>query len=322
MDAPELESTEMTTAQAMIIPVSSSICLLVLFYFFAYVQYIMLGMLLLVGSSAACQLIYLGLQHLFAKVNSKFIMALSACATVVGLIDWIMTGNIVIHNILGCALCTVFISTLRFPSLKVAVLCLSLLAVYDIFWVFCSEYFFTQNVMVEVATKVASNPVHAAGKHFDIDLSNYVNPTLELPLKLMFPTYQNGRSIMLGLGDIALPGALVAYALRCDYEFVKDKEREEVAPDEEVGLLKTGNPSSIHHSARHAEAPTALFNATMLGYLFGLLAAFVGNTLSGLPQPALIYLVPGVLLSLVSQAWNLGKLNYVWVGPAKSYQSV
>lgn len=323
LDTEELEATEMTHSQALIIPISSSICLLVLFFFFAYVQYLLVAMLVLVGSSAAFQLINLGLQHLFVKANRNLLMAVSVCATIVGLVDWILTGNIVIHNTLGCALCTVFISTLRFPSLKVAVLCLTLLAVYDIFWVFCSEYFFTQNVMVEVATKVASNPVHAAGQHFNIDLSKYVNPTMELPLKLMVPTYQNGRSIMLGLGDIALPGALVAFALRCDHEFVKDKVREEIAPDEEAALLsKTGSSPGGSAVKTAAVIPTPLFNTTMAGYFVGLIAAFVGNTLSGLPQPALIYLVPGVLLPLIGKAWAIGKLNYVWVGPTKAHSSL
>ena len=42
---------------------------------------------------------------------------------------------------------------------------------------------------------------------------------------------------------------------------------------------------------------STLFEFYLVGYFFGLVAAFAGNTL---PQPALIYLVPGVLLPLVA----------------------
>jgi hypothetical protein len=205
----------------------------------------------------------------------------------------------------------VFISTLRFPSLKIAALCLSLLVVYDIFWVFCSEYFFTQNVMVEVATKVASNPVYEIGHYFHFAFLSSINPTLELPIKLMFPNFATGRMIMLGLGDIALPGALVAYSLRCDLELNRETENN-------LACVEEGETHSLLLVATTPiTAVNALFNYTLGGYFFGLVAAFVGNSLSGHPQPALIYLVPGVIGTFAYKAWQMGKLKEVWQGPIK-----
>lgn len=318
LEPQDLENTEITTTQTLIIPVSSSICLLVLFFFFAYVQYLLVSMLVLVGSFALFQLLTVLIRNLCSCMNHHIVTVISICVTVGAVVYWTMTGNVVIHNILGCALCTVFISTLRFPSLKVAVLCLSLLVAYDIFWVFCSEFFFAKNVMVDVATKVASNPVYTAGQQLQIDLADYVAPTLELPIKLMIPNFETGRMVMLGLGDIALPGALVAFALRCDLDICRAKEGRAESDDEEAGKLLPSGDEPTHT----ASTPTILFHCTMVGYFLGLVAAFVGNTLSGHPQPALIYLVPGVILAMAAGAWRIGQLKNVWHGPSKEDSTV
>ena len=345
LDPQELDSVEMTLAQALIIPVSSSVCLLLLFFFFAYLQYLLMALLVLVGAASLLQLTYLSIQYFISRMNERTAFAFALVATVVATIDWALTGNVVVHNLLGCALCITFISTLRFPSMKIAVICLSLLVVYDIFWVFCSEFFFHKNVMVEVATQVASNPIYEVGQHMHVSMLKYVKPTVELPLKLMFPNAATGRMVMLGLGDIALPGALVAFALRCDNAIVKEKVAED-ENDEETGLIRehngksnsctqsnsntnsssggaSGSVSSLTTASPSGKTSiaTPLFNHAMCGYFFGLIAAFVGNTWSGHPQPALIYLVPGVLLPVLGKAWHTGKLNDVWAGPLKIQQS-
>jgi hypothetical protein len=318
----ELENTEMTYSQALIIPVSSSVCLLILFFYFAYAQYLLMGLIVLVGACALFQLLNIAVRQLCTKLNDQVILGLSLCMTIVAVIDWVSTGSIIIHNLLGCALCTVFISTLRFPSLKIATLCLTLLVVYDIFWVFCSEYFFSKNVMVEVATKVASNPLYEAGQQLHIDMAKYVTPTIELPIKLMFPNYETGRMVMLGLGDIALPGALVAFALRCDMDFVRERTGADGTEKEDVEVGKRATGRVEVGTAAAAPPVTVLFNFALAGYFFGLIAAFVGNTWSGLPQPALIYLVPGVLLTVIGKAWQMGQLKNVWLGPSKGDSTV
>lgn len=99
-----------------------------------------------------------------------FVNTFSIIITVVVACEWIRSGNFICHDILGCSLCIAFISTviirnmlvlpielmkimctmqLRFPSLKLATFCLAGLVIYDIYWVFLSEYFFRSNVMVE-----------------------------------------------------------------------------------------------------------------------------------------------------------------------------
>ena len=88
------------------------------------------------------------------------------------------------------------------------------LFVYDIFWVFYSERFFGENVMVTVAQKAAQNPVQTVAQTLRLPIQ--VAPTLQLPVKLLLPSLHSARSrlYMLGLGDIALPGMLVVFASR------------------------------------------------------------------------------------------------------------
>ena len=85
------------------------------------------------------------------------------------------------------------------------------LFVYDIFWVFSSERFFGENVMVSVAAQQASNPVHTVANSLSLPGSQLRTKKLESPVKIVFPRDLLGGAIsggndsdfmMLGLGDI------------------------------------------------------------------------------------------------------------------------
>ena len=150
-------------------------------------------------------------------------------------------------------LCVAFIAFVRLPSLKVSTLLLSGLLLYDVFWVFFSQYVFNANVMVKVATRPADNPVGAMARklHLGKVLVNFIQlnfkiqfnlvnliqlsfylinsvsglgghmarnaPRLSLPGKLVFPsTHNSGHFSMLGLGDIVMPGLLLCFVMRYD----------------------------------------------------------------------------------------------------------
>lgn len=63
-------------------------------------------------------------------------------------------------------------------------------------------------VCASVATKKTSNPVHDLGAAMQIPLLQATTRSIELPIKLLFPVAGSSgrRMMMLGLGDIALPG--------------------------------------------------------------------------------------------------------------------
>jgi len=85
------------------------------------------------------------------------------------------------------------LSFVRIPSLKISVIILSLFFLYDIFWVFLSEYVFKKNVMVSVATELPS-----------------------LPMLIVMPRLLDDGASLLGLGDIVLPGIFLCFLYRFD----------------------------------------------------------------------------------------------------------
>lgn len=351
----EVESVDLTLGQVLVLPFSSSVVLLLLFFYFQYIQYFLLALLVFVSASALNALLFLLLQSVYKERTNKLACRCISIVVTLGLVlYWIATGDLIIHNILGCALCITFISTLKFPSLKIAVVCLVLLTVYDIFWVFFSEYFFRENVMIDVAQKVAANPVHTVGKYLKNDyVTSLVKSKIELPLKLIFKNFSTGKMMILGLGDIALPGALVALALRCDESITREQSggdhdsavatktcdlestesSDKYSYGEKLSLsinesyynkkVVDARDSSYSSSSIHSTpvVPSRLFDCAVLGYTSGLFVAFAASIMSGHGQPALIYLVPGVLLPIVGRAWFVGKLRHVWHGPEKIQES-
>lgn len=318
---------EITVCQALVFPLYASAVLLFLFFFFNYVQYLLLFFLIIGASFSLYQVstVLLSTPHSVVPiVIQRYHLMASAVLTAIVVLEWFRSGNFICHDLLGCALCILFIHSVRFPSLKIASLCLVLLLLYDAFWVFYSEYIFNKNVMVEVATKQASNPIHDLGERFHISALTAAQKTIELPLKLIFPGAAGGRSIMLGLGDIALPGALVALALRSDIAISKLVQMKSLNDDLELARLESssliadadethGNKPVVHHSINVKSSN--LFRYAMIGYFVGLCCAFIGNMLSGHAQPALIYLVPSVLLPILGRAYAIGKISELWSGP-------
>ena len=128
------------------------------------------------------------------------------------------SGHWLLMDAMGMGLCVAFIAFVRLPSLKVSTLLLSGLLLYDVFWVFFSQYVFNANVMVKVATRPADNPVGAMARKLHLGGHMARNaPRLSLPGKLVFPsTHNSGHFSMLGLGDIVMPGLLLCFVMRYD----------------------------------------------------------------------------------------------------------
>lgn len=157
------------------------------------------------------------------------------------------------NNILGLVFATSAVEMLQLGSYQVGAILLGGLFVYDIFWVFGTD------VMVTVAK------------------------SFEAPVKLLFPKdiLVNGvyatNFAMLGLGDIVIPGILIALLLRFD---------------------RSRSPSSIKY-----------FLTGVIAYFVGLgTTIFVMHTFKA-AQPALLYLVPtclgfSSLVALASSEFN------------------
>ena len=180
-----------------------------------------------------------------------------------------------LHDVLSLALCLQILQTVRFADVKVSSVLLSLALLYDIFWVFISPLLFSDNVMIATATGMG----HDWGNSTDLP------PAEMLPMLVVVPKVHDwaGGESLLGLGDIVLPGLLVAFALRVDV----------------VKRLRWNH---------------GYFVPMVVGYGVGLAVAIVASMLMQMGQPALLYLVPCTLWPFLILAARRGHLRELWGG--------
>lgn len=174
-----------------------------------------------------------------------------------------------------------------------------------------------------------------------------VATTLDVPIKLTFEAA--ARKSILGLGDIVLPGILMGWALRLDlwlqyqrkvkYEATdlkiierdasgaivtrcETKHREVKAPYVNAqgawadrfwtrGCMLFGS-EQLPVEVAASQFPKTYFHATVAGYSLGMAVTLAMLLIFKRGQPALLYLVPGVLGSLYLTATVRGELKQVW----------
>lgn len=163
-----------------------------------------------------------------------------------------------------------------------ATLLLCALFCYDIYFVFYTP------MMLEVATK------------------------LDIPAKMVFPRPE-GLS-MLGLGDLVLPGIVIGFALRFDLWLHYHRKGSSVTYLPATGQWGTRFWTSRSYLRDKSGTLFAkpYFTATMVGYVAGLLVTLVVMQVWAHAQPALLYLVPGVLGALWLTAALRGELTLLW----------
>lgn len=166
-----------------------------------------------------------------------------------------------------------------------------------------------------------------------------VAKNLDQPIKLVFPRPDEPSATpgeppvksysMLGLGDIVLPGIMIGLALRFDlYMFYLRKQKKltreegkdevEKAPYVSVTgkwgerFWTMGLPTSSLPPQLKFAFPKTYFTASLVGYIFGMLTTLGVMSVFQHAQPALLYLVPGVLLSIWATAIARGELKDLW----------
>ncbi|KAJ1391037.1 Presenilin/signal peptide peptidase [Sesbania bispinosa] len=308
-------SITLDRSQALMIPVMSSFSLLLMFYLFSSVSQVLTAFTAIASASS----LFFCLSPYVAYLKSQFGLAdpfvsrccsksftriqgmlLLTCSFIVA--AWLVSGHWILNNLLGISICIAFVSHVRLPNIKICAMLLVCLFVYDIFWVFFSERFFGANVMVSVATQQASNPVHTVANSLSLPGLQLITKKLELPVKIVFPRNLLGGVVpgetatdfmMLGLGDMAIPGMLLALVLCFDYRKSRD----------------TVNLFELHSSKGHKYIWYAL-----PGYAIGLVTALAAGVLTHSPQPALLYLVPSTLGPVIVISWIKKELLELWEG--------
>jgi signal peptide peptidase-like protein 2B len=201
------------------------------------------------------------------------------------------------QDVMGACLSILFLSLLTLNSIKVATILLVATFVYDIFFVFISPFIFDESVMVTVATSggAPEGSQDLCEKYPDDGQCQGGDP---LPLLLTFPRIMDyrGGSSLLGLGDIVIPGLLLAFAARLD---------------EAKRLVGGLTNRDIINVPKHWYS--GYLCPLVLAYAIGLLMANIAVVFMERGQPALLYLVPACLGTMFFIGRN--ELGELWRGP-------
>eukprot|EP01083_Nonionella_stella_P029952 82276_1 len=135
---------------------------------------------------------------------------------------------------------------------------------------------------------------------FGTEIMVKVAMSFEAPIKLLFPR-GDGKKAMLGLGDIVLPGLLISLMIKFDVSTHLNKH-------EKSGTVVEGK-DMVAHVRR---APLVYFWASVIAYALSLCFTLVINIVFKHPQPALLYLVPGCLISCLCTAVVRGEFKELW----------
>uniref|UniRef100_A0A3P8XHA7 PA domain-containing protein n=1 Tax=Esox lucius TaxID=8010 RepID=A0A3P8XHA7_ESOLU len=193
--------------------------MLVLMYFFSrYLVYVIIVIFCLASATAlfSCLDALLDLAMcsvmrvtvLGKSVSVRSVLLFFVCVTVA--VVWGVFRNEdrwiwILQDLLGVAFCLNFLKTISLSNFKICVILLSLLLLYDVFFVFITPLFMHgESIMVQVAL----GP-DASGEKLPV--------VMRVPR--FFPWSQNlcGMQFsILGYGDIIVPGLLVAYCSRFD----------------------------------------------------------------------------------------------------------
>eukprot|EP00644_Phytophthora_capsici_P001675 jgi/Phyca11/564159/estExt2_Genewise1.C_PHYCAscaffold_140098 len=185
-----------------------------------------------------------------------------------------------IQDFMALTVSITFIDVVRLPNLRVATSLLTAAFIYDVFFVYISPLIFGSNVMVDVASGGGSTRLGSGETDGDEVILQPTPMVLSVPL--VFSVY--GGEALLGLGDIIIPGLLVAFCIRYDY--------------------CCGQPLS-----------RGFFCAATSAYAVGLMVANImaivlRDVVAG--QPALMYIVPAMLVTVLGLARMKGELGVMW----------
>ena len=160
--------------------------------------YAMLFFVLLIGKKYFSFIRHKELSH--KKYRLLFDMTLyeiiSAIISGFLIMFYFITRHWILNDIICFCLAFTSLSFIILKSYMLCFVCLFLFFIYDTFWVFYSKKIFKENVMVVAATSI------------------------QIPIKIEFPILFSNNPIkncmLLGLGDILLPGVVIKYCRRFD----------------------------------------------------------------------------------------------------------
>jgi minor histocompatibility antigen H13 len=193
-----------------------------------------------------------------------------------------MTKSWIYNNILAIVFCIHALQFLFLGNFKNGAILLVLLFFYDIFFVFGTD------VMLTVAKNI------------------------DAPIKLQFPkdlTTDPPQYSILGLGDIVIPGVFMSLCLRFDFlKTMSIKQLTDLSERERSGKGET-NSFMQYIIEKANSAKRSYFHAVIVGYLVAIITTVIIMIIFDHGQPALLYLVPGCIISVLLTALLKGEMK-------------
>eukprot|EP00040_Diaphanoeca_grandis_P019614 m.103618 g.103618 ORF g.103618 m.103618 type:complete len:579 (+) comp27511_c0_seq1:243-1979(+) len=299
----EEKSQELTPRKIVLFIVMASTFLMLLYFLFKYLVYILIVVFAVFGSLCLHDLLSEAASRTSLwrhRVNlpkfpdspiiSIVLLGGSLTLALVWGIERHASWAWVLQDILGVSVLTTIVKLVSIPNLKIATILLSLLLLYDVFFVFITPLFTgKESVMIHAATGGTGESA-ASTDSFGCVHANEMLPFLLRSPRWLTPGCACPADSMLGFGDVAFPGWLVALCMRFDcYRAMKK------------GGRRGGAASACFSRYR--------FTCIGIGsYAIGLIMAFVAAGLSDSPQPALLYLSPCTLGAVWFAGWIHGSL--------------
>jgi ABC-type multidrug transport system fused ATPase/permease subunit len=197
--------------------------------------------------------------------NLKIYHIISLLLTTILVCLYFYMKNWQLNNIMAFGLVFYILSFLLIKNFIVCFTFLIGIFFYDTFWVFYSHKIFTDNVMLTVATKI------------------------DLPIKLEMPILFSNNPLkncmLLGLGDLALPGMVIKYCKRFD-----DLSKK----------LKKGKGG--------------YYKLCFILYICSVISAMIAVYVFDSGQPVLFYISPSFIVGLLFRAFKKGELKDFWNG--------
>jgi len=119
---------------------------------------------------------------------------------------------------------------------------------------------------------------------FASDVMMTVASTVNLPIKLMFPT-STGHVAILGLGDIVIPGLLCSMCIRADYIQAFKRGKEQAIKDKVEKVNEVDKYIEKEMSCYY-------FYQSIICYFLGIVCTYGALSVFNSAQPALLYILP------------------------------
>jgi len=210
----------------------------------------------------------------------------------------------IVQDIMGVCICIVFCCVALLENIQVATYLLLAVFLFSIFFLFVTRSMFGDNMMM--GTEYGDVDKSACEEYPDKKGCNF-SP---LPILLSIPKINDyaGGHTMLGLGDIVVPGLLMSFAARLD---AAKRLAHTTALRTRAAAEGVIDISNVFHKKRFF---SGYFYRLVIAYAIGLLLAMLGDHLTDRGQPALMYIAPLILATILITGKRKGELTVLWKG--------